>query len=57
MSFRWTQVDEKFTGVIEDKIFEIIQNDKCEQIEYKCYFNEKINTKNAECDITSRLND
>ena len=44
MSFRWTQVDEKFTGVIEDKIFEIIQNDKCEQIEYKC-------------DITSRLND
>ena len=54
MSFRWTQVDEKFTGVIENKIFELTQDEK--QIEYKCHFSQT-ETKQTESDITKHLSD
>jgi hypothetical protein len=56
MSFRWSQVDYVFTGVIEDKIFEMTQSDTCDHIEYKCYYNEKADIKYAEHDIASHLN-
>jgi hypothetical protein len=58
MSFRWKQDEtdtNKFTGVIENKIYELIQNENKKQIEYCCYF--KDSNDNIEFEIKNRLNE
>lgn len=56
MSFRWTQPDldcKKYIGVIENRIYELFQNETNNQIEYKCYFKDTF----TEADILNHLTD
>lgn len=59
MSFRWTQDEldtKKFTGVVENKIFELFQHETNDQVEYRCYFDES-DLRNKEFDAKNHLND